>query len=91
MLLRNGWAMAALGGWMLCTVPARRPFLYEVARLVFDEDRQATWRDNWERYPAFRSLLRTCTAVWGGACLLDAAARVATALTLPGRPGPGPR
>ncbi|MER6798114.1 hypothetical protein [Amycolatopsis mediterranei] len=50
---------AALGGFLLVTVWARRPFLYEAARTVFDEDKQRTWQRNWDDHPSFRR--RTCS------------------------------
>ncbi|MFG2140854.1 VC0807 family protein [Streptomyces sp. NPDC048650] len=83
MLIRNGWGMAALGGWMLITLLSRRPFLYEAARVVLDEDRRRTWRLNWERHPPFRRLLWVCSAFWGAACLVDTVLRVVMAMTLP--------
>lgn len=83
LLVRNAWGMAALGVWMLLTLLARRPFLYEATRIVLDEDGQRTWEGNWERHPAFRRLLWTVSAVWGVACLTDAALRATMALTLP--------
>ncbi|MYT27672.1 hypothetical protein GTY73_02230 [Streptomyces sp. SID8354] len=83
LLIRNGWGMAAIGVWMLCTLPFRRPFLYEATRIVVDEDRQRTLAANWERHPAFRRMLWICSAFWGAACLVDSAARVVMAMSLP--------
>jgi hypothetical protein len=83
LLIRNGWGMAAMGVWMLLTLFARRPFLYEAARVVFDEAKQQAWAQSWERFPPFQQLLRICSAVWGGACLIDAGLRVLMAFTLP--------
>ncbi|WP_233225833.1 VC0807 family protein [Amycolatopsis sp. CA-126428] len=83
LLLRGVVLMAALGGFLLVTVWARRPFLYEAARTVFDEDKQRTWRRNWDDHPPFRRLLRLCSALWAAACLLDAALRAVIVLVLP--------
>ncbi|GHJ36183.1 VC0807 family protein [Streptomyces sp. TS71-3] len=83
LLLRNGWGMAAIGLWMMLTAFRRRPPLYEAGRLVLDEDGRQAWTRNWERYEAFRRVLRVCSLVWGAACLLDSALRVAMAFTLP--------
>ncbi|MFC9738523.1 VC0807 family protein [Streptomyces noursei] len=83
MLIRNGWGMAAIGVWMLCTLLAPRPFLYEATRIVVDEDRQRTLEANWDRYPAFRRMLWICSAFWAVACLSDSAVRVVLAMTLP--------
>lgn len=83
LLVRNGWGMAAVGVWMLGTVAARRPFLYEATRIVVDLDGQRRLAANWDRYPAFRRMLRMCSAFWGAACLLDSALRAVLAMTLP--------
>ncbi|WP_255949303.1 VC0807 family protein [Streptomyces odontomachi] len=83
LLIRNGWGMAAIGVWMLCTLLSRRPFLYEATRIVVDEDRRRMLEANWERHPAFRRLLWICSAFWGAACLLDSALRTVLAMTLP--------
>ncbi|MEU6788486.1 VC0807 family protein [Nonomuraea angiospora] len=83
LLIRNGWGMAAIGVWMLCTLLFRRPFLYEATRIVVNEDKQRMLRQNWDRYPAFRRLLWICSAFWGIACLADTAVRVVMAITLP--------
>ncbi|WP_242440922.1 VC0807 family protein [Streptomyces sp. CB02923] len=83
LLIRNGWGMAAIGVWMLCTLPARRPFLYEATRIVVDEGKLQTLKVNWDRYPAFRRMLWICSAFWGVACLIDSAVRIILAMTLP--------
>ncbi|MEK2479218.1 VC0807 family protein [Streptomyces noursei] len=83
LLIRNGWGMAAIGVWMLCTLLSRRPFLYEATRIVVDEDKQQTLKGNWDRYPAFRRMLWICSAFWGVACLIDSTVRVVLAMTLP--------
>ncbi|MFD7663591.1 VC0807 family protein [Streptomyces sp. NPDC059788] len=83
LLVRNGWGMAAIGVWMLCTLLSRRPFLYEATRIVVDEDKQRALAANWDRYPAFRRMLWICSAFWGVACLVDSTVRVALAMTLP--------
>ncbi|MEU4520077.1 VC0807 family protein [Amycolatopsis sp. NPDC024027] len=83
LLLRGVVLMAALGGFLLVTVWARRPFLYEAARTVLDQDKQRTWCRNWDDHPPFRRLLRLCSALWAAACLLDAALRAVIVLVLP--------
>jgi hypothetical protein len=83
LLLRGVLVMTALGVFLLVTVSARRPFLYEAARTVFDEDKQRTWCRNWDDHPPFRRLLRLCSALWAAACLLDAALRAVIVLVLP--------
>ena len=83
LLIRNGWGMAAIGVWMLCTLLSGRPFLYAATRIVVDEDRQRTLEANWDRYPAFRRVMWICSAFWGVACLVDSTVRVILAMTLP--------
>ncbi|MCK7628044.1 hypothetical protein MUU72_33995 [Streptomyces sp. RS10V-4] len=83
LLIRNGWGMAAIGVWMLCTLLSRRPFLYEATRIVVDEGGRRTLEVNWNRYPAFRRMLWICSAFWGVACLLDSSVRIVLAMTLP--------
>ncbi|WP_406689772.1 VC0807 family protein [Saccharopolyspora sp. ID03-671] len=83
LLVRAAWGTAALGILLLATLFARRPLLYSAAAAIFDDQRGAEWAANWERYPAFRRVLWSCTAFWGAMFLLDAAGRVVMALTLP--------
>jgi hypothetical protein len=83
MLVRNGWGTAALGLWALLTLIGNRPFLLSTGTIAFPQDKAAIWEQNWKQHPAFRTLLRRCTAIWGTLFLLDAALRVGMALTLP--------
>lgn len=83
LLVRAAWGTAALGTLLLATLFARTPLLFSAANQLFDADRRREWSENWERYPAFRRVLWTCTAFWGVMFLLDAAGRVVMALTLP--------
>ncbi|MEV4052872.1 VC0807 family protein [Amycolatopsis sp. NPDC049688] len=83
LLLRSVVLMAALGVFLLVTVWARRPFLYEATKTVLDPDKQRTWCRNWDDHPPFRRLLRLCSALWAAACLLDAGLRAVIVLALP--------
>ncbi|MER7986866.1 VC0807 family protein [Streptomyces noursei] len=83
LLIRNGWGMAAIGVWMLCTLLSPRPFLYEATRIAVDEGKQRTLEANWDRYPAFRRMLWICSAFWAAACLIDSTVRIVLAMTLP--------
>lgn len=83
LLIRNGWGTAALGIWILLTLFARRPFLYEAGRIAMPPDRVQTWERNWEISEAFQLLLRSCSKFWGVAFLVDAALRVLMAATFP--------
>lgn len=83
LLLRSAILTVALGFFLLSTLFFRRPFLYEAARVVFDEDKQQVWQRNWDEFPVFRQLLWRISLIWGLACLADAAVRVVVALLLP--------
>ncbi|MEV6847367.1 VC0807 family protein [Actinoplanes sp. NPDC051411] len=83
LLVRSAVMMAALGLFLLFTLRARRPFLYAAAQTVLPPGKQRVWQDNWDRHPPFRRLLWLLSAVWALGCLLDAAIRLALALTLP--------
>ncbi|MFF4603988.1 VC0807 family protein [Streptomyces sp. NPDC001339] len=83
LLIRNGWGLAAIGVWILCTLLSQRPFLYEATRVVVDKGKQRTLAGNWDRYPAFRRMLWISSAFWGVACLIDSTARIVMAMTLP--------
>jgi hypothetical protein len=83
LLVRNAWGTAALGVFLLLGLLAQRPFLFEAGNFVFDEDGRRIWARNWQRFPAFRTLLLRCSLLWGLACLTDAGARVAMAVLLP--------
>lgn len=83
LLVRNGWGTAALGIWILLSLFARRPFLYEAGRIALPPERVQTWERNWEVSEAFRLLLRSCSKFWGVAFLVDAALRVVMAATFP--------
>jgi len=83
LLVRSAVLMAALGLFLLFTLRARRPFLYAAAQTVLPPEKQRVWQDNWDRHPPFRRLLWLLSAVWAAGCLLDAAIRLALALTFP--------
>lgn len=83
LLLRSAFLMGALGLFLLGTLLSRRPFLYEAARVVFDEDRQAIWAENWAKFPQFRQLLWRISLVWGIGCLVDVAVRIVVVFSLP--------
>lgn len=83
LLIRDAWGMAAMGLWMLITLLARRPFLYEAAQLVFSENQREAWAANWEGSTEFRHVLRVCTGIWGVAFLVDTGFRVMMAAWWP--------
>lgn len=83
LLVRGAWMTVALGLFLLGSVRARRPFLYEAGWLVFSDHQRRIWERNWELHPAFRRFLRLATALWAVAWMLDAVVLVVLATTLP--------
>jgi hypothetical protein len=83
LLIRNAWGTVALGLFLVAGLGAKRPFLFEAGKFVFDEERRQVWERNWDEHPQFRTLLRRCSLLWAVACLVDAAIRVGMATVLP--------
>lgn len=83
LLARESWLTALVGGWILASLLAEKPVLYEATLRLMPAEAAAGWRRDWETSPGFRRLLRRMTAAFGAAFLLDAAARVVMAYTLP--------
>ena len=83
LLARESWLTALVGGWILASLLGGKPVLYEATLRLMPADAAAGWRRDWETSPGFRRLLRRMTAAFGAAFLLDAAARVVMAYTLP--------
>lgn len=85
LLAKEGWLTAVTGLWFLGTLWARRPLAFQFSRPLL-EGRLGwppDWDALWERAPRFRRMWRISTALWGAGTLLDSAARVAMAYTLP--------
>lgn len=83
LMARGSWVTAVVGGWLLCSAWAREPALFTITSTFMNPQTALEWRDAWEHHLAFRRLLRSMTAAFGVAFLLDALARVAMAYTLP--------
>ena len=83
LLVRESWLTALVGVWILASLLAAKPVLFEATLPLMPADAADRWRSDWEHNPVFRRVLRRMTAAWGVAFLLDAAARVAMAYTLP--------
>ncbi|GEO96874.1 VC0807 family protein [Kocuria turfanensis] len=83
LLARESWLTALVGGWILASLLGERPVLYEATLRLMPAEAAEGWRRDWETSPGFRRLLRRMTAAFGAAFLLDAAARVVMAYTLP--------
>ncbi|MEU3370380.1 VC0807 family protein [Streptomyces sp. NPDC006660] len=92
LLAKDGWLTGAAGLWFLISIRARRPLLFHGGRPLLEgrfRSDGTSWDVLWEREPAFRRIWRVSTAIWGVAMLLDAAARVVMAYTLPVDTVPG--
>ncbi|WP_228002329.1 hypothetical protein [Nocardia australiensis] len=74
------WPFATFYGLRLL---GARPILYDATLPLLPADAAARWRTDWDRNAEFRRTLRRMTAAWGAAFLIDAAARVVMAYTLP--------
>ncbi|MFI7581098.1 VC0807 family protein [Kocuria kalidii] len=83
LLARESWLTALVGAWILASLLGEKPVLYEATMRLMPPAAAAGWRRDWETSPGFRRLLRRMTAAFGAAFLLDAAARVVMAWTLP--------
>jgi hypothetical protein len=82
LLAKDGWMTAVAGAWMLASL-ARTPFILQVIRTFMSADAVARTELKWQGSPTYRRMLRTITAMWGVALVLDAGVRVVLAYTLP--------
>ncbi len=71
------------GLWMIGTLGASRPFILTATLPLLPEATAHAWEDSWRDDPSFRRVMRIMTLAWGGTFLVDAAARVVMAYTLP--------
>ncbi|WP_328808160.1 VC0807 family protein [Nonomuraea antri] len=78
LLLMDCLAEAVAGAWVLATIVLARPLAFEIGRQL-GAPRERAWRES----PDFRRAIRTVTALWGAALVLDAALVAGLALTLP--------
>ncbi|WP_063780680.1 VC0807 family protein [Nonomuraea sp. SBT364] len=69
LLFRDALTGAVAGGWALVTAVSSRPLALELTLQLGAPEREAAWRTS----PAYRSGIRTITALWGAGLLLDAA------------------
>ena len=83
LLARESYFTALIGLWMLGTLLARRPFIFEATVRLLPEETAQAWRNDWENAPEFRRVMRLLTVAWGAAFMIDSAARVVMAYTLP--------
>ncbi|MFJ2031129.1 VC0807 family protein [Streptosporangium sp. NPDC087985] len=88
LLAREGWLTAAVGIWFLASLRAGMPLTFLFSRPLMEgrfpiHGTGETWDVLWERLPRFRRAWRVTAVLWGAGTLLDAAARVVMAYTLP--------
>ncbi|WP_063772757.1 VC0807 family protein [Streptomyces sp. CT34] len=83
LLARESWGTGAFGLWILGSLLGRRPFLLDATAKFMPAHAARRWEDGWRHDVRFRRGLRMVTAVWGGAFLVDAVARVVMAFTMP--------
>ncbi|GAB3568348.1 VC0807 family protein [Spelaeicoccus albus] len=85
LLAKEGWLTAVTGVWFLGSLRARRPLAYQFSRPLLEGRLgwPADWDAAWERAPRFRRMWQISTVLWGLGTLLDSAARVVMAYTLP--------
>lgn len=88
LLAKEGWLTAVVGFWFLASLRAGMPLTFLFSRPLLEHrfpihGTGETWDVLWERLPRFRRAWRVTTVLWGVGTLLDAAARVVMAYTLP--------
>ena len=83
LVARESCLTGVVGLWILATLLACRPMLFEATVRFMPEAVAQQWQRDWETRPRFRRTLRVMTAAWGLAFLVDAAARVVMAYTIP--------
>lgn len=85
LLAKEGWLTAVTGVWFLGTLCTRRPLAFQISRPLLEGRLgwPAGWDTLWQQAPAFRRMWRVSTVLWGVGTLLDSAARVVMAYTLP--------
>lgn len=82
LLARTAWLTAPFGLWTLGSLFGARPLTYTVTRSLL-AGRAAAMERLWETDARFRRAWRSVTVLWGVVSLLDSAARIAMAATLP--------
>lgn len=83
LLARESYLTGLIGLWILGTLWAARPFLLSATLPLLPDETARSWEHDWQHDPTFRRVMRIMTIAWGAAFLLDAAARIVMAYTLP--------
>ena len=83
LMARESCLTGIAGLWILATMKARHPLVYTATIRILPVETAATWQRAWETSHEFRRVMRGMTLAFGLAFLVDAAARVVMAYTLP--------
>lgn len=83
LLARESYFTVVLGIWMIATLRARRPFIFETTTRLMPLAGAQAWERAWQNEPKFRQVMRAMTVAWGASFIIDAACRVIMAYTLP--------
>jgi intracellular septation protein A len=83
LLARESYVTGLVGLWILGSLLASRPLLFEATLQFMPAKAVTVWQLNWSENRRFRRTWQVMTAAWGIAFLLDAAVRVVMAYTLP--------
>jgi intracellular septation protein A len=83
LMARESWLTAAIGVWLLVSLWGSRPVLFTATLAVLPPELAEQWERSWAVKPGFRRVFRWMTIGWGTAFIVDAAARVVMAYTLP--------
>jgi hypothetical protein len=88
LLIRNALIGLPIAIWMLWSIRARRPLTYEVGTSLLTS-REREMERAWSRSAGFRRVFRRLALAWGFGGLVNVAAGLAIALTLPVDTVPG--
>jgi len=88
LLIRNALIGLPIAIWMLWSIDARRPLTYEVGTSLLPS-REREMERAWSASAGFRRVFRRLALAWGVGGLVNAAAGLAIALTLPVDAVPG--
>lgn len=83
LLVRESYLTAVVGPWIWVTLLMRRPLVFTATVGFMAADAARAWECAWIGSGRFRHTMRVMTAGFGVAFLVDAAARVVMAYTLP--------
>jgi hypothetical protein len=83
LLARESYITGVLGVWMIGTLYARRPFIFETTTRLMPLAGARAWERAWQNEPKFRGVMRAMTVAWGASFIIDAGCRIVMAYTLP--------